>query len=95
MIDITETFWQKSFEQFGGMGLIPGPFQFSNLSQLLNNQLFIYLFIYYFFYVKVSVFHFFEIVNKEHLAKNAKFQNAQISLYCHFKFNKIIKRDWS
>ena len=76
------------------MGLIPGPFQFSNLSQLLNNQLFIYLFIIY-YYVKVSVFHFFEIVNKEHLAKNAKFQNAQISLYCHFKFNKIIKRDWS
>ena len=45
-------------------------------------------------YVKITVFHFFEKVNKGHLKMiNAKYQNGKISQYCHF--NKIIKGCWT
>ena len=40
------------------LGLVPGPVQFSNLLQLLSNLL---------LYVKISVFHFLEKVNKGQL----------------------------
>ena len=46
--------FQESFEQLGGLGQVPGVFQFSNLLQLLNNQL----------CVKILGFHFFEKVNQ-------------------------------
>ena len=39
MIEINKSNnFQESFEQFGGLGQSSGPFQFSNLLQLLNNQ---------------------------------------------------------
>ena len=55
MIEINKSNnFQESFEQFGGLGQSSGPFQFSNLLQLLNKS-------------KIPRFHFFEKVNKAHL----------------------------
>ena len=58
MIDISqkEHNFQESFEQFGGLALNSGPFQFSNLLQLLDNKL-----------CQDSNISFFEKVNKRQL----------------------------
>ena len=59
-------------------GYVPGPFQFSHLLQLLNNQL-----------CQDSTVSFFWKVNKWNLMVNAKMANGQVSLYSHF--NEIMK----
>ena len=80
MIDITKgKIFSEIFWTIWTTGAVPGPFQFSNMLQLLNNQ-----------YVKFPVLHFLEMMNKGELKMiNTTTKIWQISLYCHF--NKIIK----
>ena len=70
---------QYSFEQFGGQGLDPGPFNLATCPNYSITK-----------YVKMPVFHFLKrgIKDKWKLYIST-IKNGQILLYCHF--NKIIK----